>query len=175
MPREQRTGEVFSMSERLGGPVEQAVADMTEIQLIYLFGSQVGAAVGPISDYDLAVLLDGVECWPEVRAQLAYRLAKALETSRVDLVLLNRAPIELAYSVIAQGQVLFQRDLAHRIEYEARVMSLYGDYLPVLRAQQRDILEGNEYAARVQRYRAALGRTERTLGEIGAAQREDAR
>jgi predicted nucleotidyltransferase len=160
--------------EASGGPVAEAVADMPEIQLVYLFGSQVTGNLGPASDYDFGVFLDSAAAWPQIRAELGHRLAQTLDTGRIDLVLLNRAPIELAFAVIAQGELLFERDVATRVEYEARVMSLYGDYLPILREQRRDILEDKGYDTRVQRYRAALGRTERTLREIRAAQGEDA-
>jgi hypothetical protein len=50
------------------------------------------------------------------------------------------------------------------------VLSRYGDYLPVLRAQRQSILEEGAHDRRVQRYREALGRTERALGKIRAAQ-----
>jgi hypothetical protein len=46
------------------------------------------------------------------------------------------------------------------------VMSRYGDYLPVLRALREDVLRGEQDGTRVRRYRAALERTERTLGQI---------
>ena len=62
--------------------------------------------------------------------------------------------------------------VATRVEYEAHVLSRYGDYLPVLRAQRDDILQRDKHAHRVQRYRAALGRTERTLGQIAAPRRQ---
>jgi uncharacterized protein len=84
----------------------------------------------------------------------------------VDVIILNEAPIELAYAVIAQGVVLYQRDLATRVEYEATVMGLYGDYLPVLHQQRREILQGDDHAKRVQWYRQALGRTQRTISQI---------
>ncbi len=161
--------------EAFGRPVAEAVADMPEIQLVYRFGSQVTGNLGPASDYDFGVLLDSAAAWPQIRAELGHRLAKALDTGRIDLVLLNRAPIELAFAVIAQGEPLFERDVATRVEYEARIMSLYGDYLPILREQRRDILEDTGYDTRIQRYRAALGRTERTLGQVGTAPREDTR
>ena len=152
-------------SEPLQRYVAQVVVDVPEIQLVYLFGSQVTGNTGPASDYDFGVLLDSMAAWPQMQA---------LDTGRIDLVLLNRAPIELAFAVIAQGELLFERDVATRVEYEARIMSLYGDYLPILREQRRDILKDKGYDTRVQRYRAALGRTERTLREIRAAQGEDA-
>ena len=140
--------------------------------LVYLFGSQVEGNVGPMSDYDLAVLVDRAVDGRRVQARLAHELSRALRTARVDVVLLNRASIELAYAIIAQGKVLYEQDVATRVEYEATVLSRYGDFLPVLRKQRDDILRGDDHDRRVHRYRAALGRTERTLGQIAAAQRQ---
>jgi predicted nucleotidyltransferase len=139
--------------------------------LVYLFGSRVEGNLGPMSDYDLAILVDRAVDGRPIQARLAHELAHALQTDRVDVVLLNCAPIELAYAIIAQGEPLYERDVATRVEYEATVLSRYGDFLPVLRAQRDDILRGDDHDRRVRRYRAALGRTERTLGQIAAAQR----
>lgn len=139
------------------------------VLLVYLFGSRAVGQAGPGSDYDLGILLDRGQDSPERRARLAHELAVILGTSKIDVVFLNQAPPELAFAVI-QGTLLYERDLASRVEYEARVMSRYCDYLPYLRTQRAEILEGKDHGARVQRYREALGRTERTLREIRAAQ-----
>jgi len=149
------------------------LAGLKEICLVYLFGSRIEGHLGPMSDYDLGVLIDRGADAGQVHARLTHELVRALQTDRVDVVVLNRAPIELAYAIIAQGKVLYQRDAAARVEYEAQVLSRYGDYLPVLRAQRDDILRGDKDDNRVQRYRAALGRTERTLGQIVAVQRQE--
>ena len=56
-----------------------------------------------------------------------------------------------------------------RVECEALTLSLYGDFLPVLRSQREDIFkEGNDETG-IQRYRAALGKTQRLLEEIKLA------
>jgi len=138
-------------------------------RLVYLFGSQATGDTGPKSDFDFAVLVDHSVDARRLQAVLAHELSAVLGTAAVDVVVLNRAPIELAYAVIVQGIVLFEQDAATRIEYEADVLSRYADYLPVLRAQREDILRGGEHVHRVQRYRAALGRTERALGQIAAS------
>ncbi|GAB4528837.1 MAG: nucleotidyltransferase domain-containing protein [Anaerolineae bacterium] len=160
--------------QRLEEKLPHIVSNLKEIRLVYLFGSQVEGRLGPMSDYDLAVLLDPIGDEGQVHARLSHELACALGTDQVDVVPLNRAPIELAYAIIAQGKVLYQRDVATRVEYEAQVLSRYGDYLPVLRAQRDDIIRGDEDGSRVHRYRAALGRTERTLGQITATQKQAA-
>ena len=144
------------------------------VRMVYLFGSRVENSVGPMSDFDVALLVDRAADGPRLRARLAHELARSLETDRIDVVLLNRAPIELAYAVVADGKVLFEQDVATRVEYEANVLSRYGDLLPMLRRQRRDILQGDDYDRRVRRYRATIGRTERTLGQVESAQREAA-
>jgi predicted nucleotidyltransferase len=142
------------------------------VRLVYLFGSRVAGDLGPMSDYDLALLVDRAVDGRPVQARLAHELAHALQTDRVDVLLLNRAPVELAYAVIAQGALLYEQDVATRVEYEAMVLGRYGDLLPMLRAQRADILRGDDHDRRVRRYRAALGRTERTLGQIAATHRQ---
>lgn len=158
--------EFQDLRERLA----KLAADFPEISLVYLFGSQLTGRTGPRSDYDLGVLTDRGGDGAARRAALEHALAVLLNTERLDVVWLTQAPVELAFAVISAGRLLYERDAAHRVEYEARVMSRYCDYLPVLRAQRAEILAGGESGVRMKRYREALEHTLRTLGEIRAAQ-----
>jgi predicted nucleotidyltransferase len=160
--------EIQALKERLS----TILLGLDGVCLVYLFGSQIDGNLGPMSDHDLAVLVDRAVNGRRVQAHLAHEFARSLQTDRVDVVLLNRASIELAYAIIAQGQVLYEQDVATRVEYEATILGRYGDLLPVLRMQRDEILGGDDHDRRVCRYRAALGRTERTLGQIAAAQRQ---
>jgi len=85
-----------------------------------------------MSDYDFAILLDHGADALDLQAQLTHRLRVHVGAALVDVILLNQITIELAHAVIAQGKLLYQRDVVTRVEYEAQVMSRYGDYLPVL-------------------------------------------
>ncbi len=156
--------------EEIQARLADLLASTTEVLLVYLFGSRVSGPAGPASDVDLAVLLNRRADTPGLRAYLSHNLAAQFPDLALDVVFLNGATIELAFAVISQGVLLYQQDTAQRVEYEARVMGLYGDYLPVLRQQRRGILQGGERAARVQWHREALGRTLGALGEIRAAQ-----
>jgi predicted nucleotidyltransferase len=163
--------------QQLEKKLSDILKDHPGIDLVYLFGSQVSGHVGPMSDFDVGILIDHEEIKiaqdkEQIRLQLAHNLAKVLCTNRVDVVVLNDAPIELQRAATAQGKLLHERDAATRVEYEAYVMSVYGDYLPVLRAQREDILRGGDRVPRSQRYRAALGRTRRALGKITSTQRD---
>jgi hypothetical protein len=122
---------------------------------------------GSISDYDIAVLYSKHHP-TSLRHVLAHKLNTILMTDQVDLVVLNSAPIELGYAVISTGVVVYEVSVKVRVEYEALILSLYGDYLPILRGQREDILKEDNNEAGIQRYRAALGKTQRLLEEIRA-------
>ncbi len=159
-----------NVSERIL-PVRDYLSKTSEVLLAYIFGSQATGKPGPISDYDFGILVRSPSA--EMRYRLSHDLAKILKTEQVDIIFLNRAPVELAYAVITQGQVIYQRTLAIRVEIEAQILSRYGDYLPILRTQRHDILKGGRYEAGVQRYRAAFRRTERTLAAIRATPEQE--
>ncbi|MCD6170422.1 MAG: nucleotidyltransferase domain-containing protein [Candidatus Latescibacteria bacterium] len=144
------------------------IAEHRRITLVYLFGSRVKGKVGDLSDYDVAVLVDGGVPY-QFKYQLAYELRNALNTERVDLVILNSAPIELAYNIISTGRLIYQRSVYDRVEFEANTMSKYFDYLPVLRRQREEILKESNYERRIQRGREALRQAERMLREIRAS------
>ena len=83
--------------------------------------------------------------------------------------MLNDAPVELSYAVVATGRCLFEREVAVRVEFEAEVLSRYGDMLPMLRDQRRELIQGGRYESGVRRNRAVLRQTERVLAEMRAA------
>ena len=146
-------------------------SDENNILLAYIFGSQLRGKTGPLSDYDFAVFLSQKPSF-QFKYKLKNKLLSILDSKQVDLVILNDAPIELKYKVIATGKVIFQKNSIVRTEFEADTLSQYFDYLPVLRAQKKDILKvkskGERYGDRIQRYRATLRKTEEMLNKIRA-------
>jgi uncharacterized protein len=139
---------------------------LPEIALIYLFGSQVDGNTGPLSDVDLGVLIQ-----PNVEdidwiVRLNQVLTETFPGMHFDIVPLHQSPVELAYQIIAHGKCIYEQDTLTRVEFEADILGQHGDYIPVLREHHRDILRGDDYDRRVQRYRTALRRTERTLNKI---------
>jgi predicted nucleotidyltransferase len=95
--------------QRLQARLAGIVANLPDVRLVYLFGSRVHEPAGPMSDYDIAVLVARDADEGPILAQLGHELARALGTDRIDVVSLRRAPIELAYAIIARGEVLYQR------------------------------------------------------------------
>lgn len=147
--------------------ISKILIDFPQISLVYLFGSQVTGQAGPDSDFDFAITTDHGQATLQTQASFTHAIVSTLNIERVDVVLLDQSPIELVYSVISDGRLLYARDLATRIEFEATILNKYMDYLPYLNDFRKQILEGGAYEKRVQRYREALGRTYRTPGQAG--------
>ena len=148
------------------------LAEQDDVALAYLFGSRTSDHFALESDHDIAVLTRPL-IPPARRYQLASELSAVLGGAPVDLLVLNQAPVELTYAVIAHGDRLFERDVTTRVEFEANVMSRYADFVYTLREQRADLIRGGRYEAGVRRNRAALRQTERMLAEIRAAARQN--
>lgn len=100
----------------------------TRVRFAYLFGSRGAGTHRPDSDVDLAVsvhprgtLLDD--------ARLHDALVAALGRDDVDLVVLEDAPLWMAYRVVA-GRSVYSRDDVARVRHRARVEQQFLDFKP---------------------------------------------
>jgi len=115
-------------------------AGQKDVRLAYLFGSQVNGTAGPSSDYDIGVL-PSENVASRFRLELMWELSQLLGVENVDVVLMDRARVELVYCIIAQGQLLYEEDTCVRVDFEARLLSKSFDFLPVLKQRRRTIIE----------------------------------
>jgi len=120
--------------------IKKIFSQENNILLAYIFGSQLRGKTGPLSDYDFAVFLSQKPSF-QFKYKLKNKLVNVLNSKQVDLVILNDAPIELKYKVIATGKIIYQKNSTIRTEFEADTLSRYFDYLPVLRAKKKEILK----------------------------------
>ena len=101
-----------------------------DVKIAYLFGSSTKNNVRKLSDIDIGVLLD--ESLTEVkiselRLKLISDLTSILRTNKVDLVVMNNAPLLLNYEIIKSNYPIFIRNESERIDFECRIMSKYLD------------------------------------------------
>ena len=106
-----------------------------EILEAYVFGSKATGSAQPHSDVDVAVYVG--EATPVssafgYAADLSTALMRALETNRVDVVVLNIAPPLLYHRVLRDGVRILSRDLRATTTREGRALSRYCDYVPQL-------------------------------------------
>lgn len=94
----------------------------------YLHGSRAAGTSGPGSDIDIGAFFGG-------RAPESFEV---LLPPGVDLLVLDRAPLELAGRVAVGGRLLFEDDPAARVEWEAMTRKIYFDELPRIRRAHRE-------------------------------------
>ncbi len=97
-----------------------------DIIALFVFGSAVDGRLNPLSDIDLAVLLDAEMNKSQLfnkELDLRSTIAQVLKTEEFDLVNLNLAPARFAHNVLTDGKLLFCRKnsvLADFIENNTR-------------------------------------------------------
>lgn len=99
------------------------------IQAVYLFGSHATNTVNPMSDIDIAILLDEemVEDMVDIYWELLRRISDALHTDRLDIVILNDSEPGLKFNVIQDGILIYETDSIARVRFERRTMNEYLD------------------------------------------------
>ena len=121
------------MKNELMRKIAGVVSNFREVEVGYVFGSFLK---GEFTDIDVALLLPKA-LPPYESRKFAMRVAGALEKAfehkfEFDVKILNSSPIYFQHEVIKNGEIVFCRNEATRVEYEARVLSEYLDYRDVL-------------------------------------------
>ena len=114
-----------STSECVELLVPATVVD-ARIQAVYLFGSRASGEGHADSDVDLAIFTTDDYEWDDLFA-LRGTLTGLLHTERLDLVWLNHAKAEVAFSVIRDGRLLRYADADRLNEFERRAIWRYRD------------------------------------------------
>lgn len=98
------------------------------VTFAYLFGSVATGRAGARSDVDIAVYLEDTADSFEARLDIASRASLHLATDRVDVVVLNSAPLSLAGRILQTRQVLLDRDPFARHRYESITARMFHDF-----------------------------------------------
>ena len=110
--------------------VKEFLQKQEKVELAYLFGSVAQQRAGKLSDVDLAIFLDESLAKKErfdLELRLISDLGDILKTHRLDLVIMNDAPIPLNFEIIKANYPLFIRDKNRKVDLEHYIMSRYLD------------------------------------------------
>lgn len=108
------------------------------IGIIYLFGSYAEGVSDPQSDLDVGIVFTNsniikLNTFPAY--DKIYRLlcdAFPHYQGKLDIVFLQRAPLELQFDVVKYGKVLYKISTDFRLNYEEYIGKLYADFYPIL-------------------------------------------
>ncbi|MBM4319961.1 MAG: nucleotidyltransferase domain-containing protein [Deltaproteobacteria bacterium] len=117
------------LQARLQGLGERLALD-ERVLFAYLFGSVARGRSTPLSDIDLAVHpAAGLEPI-STKLDMISLAQDALGLDRIDMVLLDRAPLMLRYRIVRDGKLLAERDHARRLEFESSTLRAGWAFLP---------------------------------------------
>jgi predicted nucleotidyltransferase len=127
--------------------IERIVRDVVTVSprpiaAAWLFGSVARGEARPDSDVDVALLLarEPAGTLDEVPGELEAEIEKRVGR-RAQVVVLNRAPTELAMNALSDGRLLLERDAEKRVAFEVRTMKEYWDLVPLLEIYRRGGIE----------------------------------
>lgn len=115
------------------------------VAVVYLFGSYAEGKNMEHSDIDIAVLLDYKTghrtILNDVYNKLYFILSDLLPGKNIDLVLLNRATLELRMDVIINGKIIYAKTADEQFSFEEKTILDYADFKPVLDQFNHAVLE----------------------------------
>lgn len=119
-----------------------------DIAVVYLFGSHAEGAASERSDVDIGIVVRHAkqlagDTMPLYLALFDVFGKRVPDSNRLDIVFLQRAPLELRFDVVANGVPLFTASEDVRLDFEERTTLAYCDFQPILREFDRSILENS--------------------------------
>ena len=100
---------------------------------IYLFGSHAKGEATPLSDIDIAVIMENPT--PESEADIG-----SLSSPEIDVVLFHRLPLHIRYEVFKYGKEVFVRDEEKLLEIKLKVMREYLDTVRMYKMISSEVL-----------------------------------
>jgi predicted nucleotidyltransferase len=110
----------------------------SEIEVAYIFGSVAQGKITPLSDIDIAILVDNQKIDENAyrygyKAEILSDLIKLLKTNAIDLVILNEANTLLKHRVLYSGKILHSKNENKRIAFQTTTIGKYNDYKQLMR------------------------------------------
>lgn len=116
------------------------------VELIYLFGSKAQGFITPLSDIDIGVVFANPNHYRhnvlKVYEKLFGLFLKIFpETSKIDIVFLQFAPLALQFRATRYGKVLYKKNHQSLFRYKEEILKRYADMRYFLNLRYKAILE----------------------------------
>ena len=131
----QRWQEAKRIIARLGEVLSSILARYP-VDAAYVYGSVARGTMTPLSDVDIALLLNAsLPPYERLKMELTIQgdIEAACGLSPVDVRAINEAPLTVQGRIVQQGILLYERDRGRRIAFEVATRKRYFDFAPVAR------------------------------------------
>jgi len=122
----------MELNEKISKIIE-VIKSHPNVIAIYLFGSHAKGEATPLSDIDIAVILENPT--PESEADIG-----SLSSPEIDVVLFHRLPLHIKYEVFKYGREIFVRDEEKLLEIKLKVMREYLDTVRMYKMISSEVL-----------------------------------
>jgi len=123
----------MELNHKLSEIIETIKAHPSVIAIFYLFGSHARGDATPLSDIDIAVIMENPSS--EDEAEIG-----SLASPQIDVVLFHRLPLHIKHEVFRYGKEIFVRDEEKLLEIKLKVMSKYPDTSRMYRQISSEVL-----------------------------------
>ncbi|MEJ2683150.1 MAG: nucleotidyltransferase domain-containing protein [Candidatus Sulfobium sp.] len=133
-------GKKISGADALFRSLVERLSLRSMMKVIYLFGSRAADRADELSDIDIALLVEGGRMPLDVELDLLGEITSILQTDEVSLVVLNNAPLTVAYGVIKEARVLYSSNERERLDFEELITRKYFDFKHYLDIYDREFI-----------------------------------
>lgn len=122
------------------GALMAFLASQERIVAAYLYGSYGTRCQTPLSDVDIALLLEGSSLRPgyEDELHLHSDIAQILREEDINLTILNKVPIMLRYNILAEGRLIYRDSSTALEDFIEQTLNTYMDCSIDYRQMARD-------------------------------------
>lgn len=134
--------ELMRKKEKVKQLAEKLVSFFSQeanIAAVFLFGSFGTEYENQFSDIDLGIVfMPGAQVNLRDELDLEARLSLHLQTDNVDLVNLNKAPLNLRFQAVKDGELIYEKDYPATSDFLENTYRYYLDYSYHFKVMERE-------------------------------------
>lgn len=123
-------------SDEITGRLREIFAAHPAVRGAFLFGSVAVGTARPESDVDVGLVVDSERWEPLDKVDLLGDCVEA-GTERIDLVVLNDAPLVVQFEAVRPNVLLYAADDFSPGTFVSKVLRMYWDFEPYLERQRK--------------------------------------
>jgi predicted nucleotidyltransferase len=121
------------MKDQIRKITKEILDNYPEVVAAYLYGSYAAGTMTPLSDVDIALLLNS-DSIPQTRKKLEIELTIESELIRklpgmnIEARIINKSPLLIQGKIITEGILIYHKDIEKVVQFEEKIITRYLDF-----------------------------------------------